>query len=93
MAGSLKMNFYTPLGYFNLSHINMTSMGLKGYVRLMQWNDRMRSLVASKYAKPVSPEFGELFSHGSQPCLERRSNGLPLAIAGKQQRNGKAGRG
>lgn len=45
--------------------------------------------VASKYAKPVSSEFIEL--HSSQPCLERRGNGLPLAIAGKHQRNGKAG--
>lgn len=43
MAGSLQMNFYTPLGYFNSTvHINMTSMGPQGYVRLMQRNGRMR---------------------------------------------------
>lgn len=45
------------------------------------------------YAKPVSSEFGELLLQSSQSCLERRGNGLPLAIAGKQQRNGRSSRG
>lgn len=42
MAGSLKMNFYAPLGCFNLVHINKTSIGPQGYVILMQGNDRTR---------------------------------------------------
>lgn len=42
MVGSLKMNFYTPLGYFNIDHINMTPMGLWGYVEVTHGNDRMR---------------------------------------------------
>lgn len=42
MVGRLKMNFHTPLGYFNIDHINVTSMGPWGYVKVAHWNDRMR---------------------------------------------------
>lgn len=67
------------LGCLNLFCISVTSMGPMG---LMQVDNRMRRRVASK-AKPESSEFRELSSHRSQPCVGRRGNGLPLAIAGK----------
>lgn len=47
-----KNEFHTPLGYFNIVHINMTSTGPKCYVRFMQdscwgvteWGAREQSL-------------------------------------------------
>lgn len=79
------MHLYTPLGY-----INMTSMRLKSYVRLKPGNNRMwrdRAELHLNMPNQCHMNSDNYVLHSSQPCLERRGNGLPVAISGKQQSN------
>lgn len=49
MDGWQPMNFYTPLGYFTIVHINMTSMGPKGMQDscwgMTEWGVREQSCI------------------------------------------------